>query len=210
MTDFIPGGGAGGGWEFVDRDVFDLDERDAAAVDLDADLAVEGDGGIGLGVVEGGDAVDPRSEPRAFGEDAVVVPISGADGGVDRGFVEGARDDFVATGFVVEFAPPFVASVDLVAGHLGVVGHAEAADLHTAVDETGRGIAGEFKFEAEVEILKRAGRCEEVVVRNFFGGGAAGERAVLHAPPLGVAFPAGEGAAVEEGGRRSAECGGGE
>ena len=200
VTDLVPRGRAGGGREFFERDVFDLDEGDAAGVNLDPDLAVEGDGRIGLGVVERGDAVDPRPEPRAFGENAVVVPISGANGGVDRGFVEGARDDFVAARFVVEFAPPFVTGVDLIAGHFGVVGHAQAADLHSAIDQAGRGVAGEFELQAEIEVLKRARRCEEVVVRDFFGGGAAGERAVLHAPPFRVAFPAGEGAAVEEGG----------
>ena len=70
--------------------------------------------------------------------------------------------------------------------------------MDAAVDQAGVGDAGEFEAEAEIEILERAGGREEVVVRDLLGERAAGEGAVLDAPPGLVAFPAGEGAAVEE------------
>lgn len=44
----FPSRGVGCGWEFFNRDVFDLNQADTAAVHLGADLTVERDVGIDL------------------------------------------------------------------------------------------------------------------------------------------------------------------
>ena len=184
VADLVPRRRAGRGREFVDHDVLELRERRAAAVNLKADVPVERDGRIGLSVIERGDAVEPRTQARAFNADAVLVPIAGAHGRGDGGKLGGCGDDLVAPRFVVEFAPPAVAGVDLIAGHLGGLRHAQAAELHAAVDETDLGVAGEFDFQAKLEILKRARGREKLVLRNLCGGRPAGDGAVLDAPPF--------------------------
>ena len=168
-------------------------------MDLGGDVAVEGDVGVGLGVVDAVDAVDPGLDAGAFGADGVVVPAEDVDGFVEGGllFGGGGPDDFVAAVFVVDFAEPAGAAVDLVAAHGGAV--TKGADLDAGVEHAGFGIAGDFDFEFELEVGVGFLGGDEVVFGDFLGGGTAGDEAVLDAPHFGVEVPAGEGFAIEQG-----------
>jgi hypothetical protein len=168
-------------------------------VNLGADVAVEGDVGIGLGVVDAEDAVDPGLDAGAFGADGVFVPAEGVDDFVEGGLLlrGGGPDDFVAAVFVVDFAEPACAAVDLVAGHGGAV--ADGADLDAGVDEACFGIARALDFEFELEVLEAALGGDEEVFRDLVGGGAAGDDTVFDAPDSGVEVPTGQGFAVKKG-----------
>ena len=135
MPHFIPGRGAGGGREFFNHDRLKLREGGAAAVNLQTDVTIERDHRIGFGVIKRGDAIDPGAQTRAFDADAVVIPIINLHGGHDGGEVGGFGDDSIAPGFVVEFSPPRIARINLVAGHLSGLRHAQAPQLHAAVNK---------------------------------------------------------------------------
>ncbi len=171
---------------------------------LDANFPVLGDVWVGLGVVEAFDAIDPGLNARSFAADAVFDPVFGFDGGDDVFLFGRGGDDLVASGFVVEFAPPTGSGVDLVTAHFGVVRDANASDLDSAVDEPASPADADFEFE--VEVVVRAFGCEEIVMFDVFGQAAAGDESVFHAPELGYAFPLGEGLSVEQ---RRGCCGGG-
>ena len=135
MPHFIPGRGAGGGWKFFNYDRPELREGGAAAVNLQTDVTIERDRWISFGVIEGGDAIDPGAQTWTLDADAVVIPIINLHGCRDGGEVSRFGDDFIATGFVVEFSPPRIARINLVAGHLGGLRHAQAPQLHAAVNK---------------------------------------------------------------------------
>ena len=136
----------------ADRDVLDLDLRLAAAVHLEADLAVERDRRVGLDIVERGHAVDPRPDRRPLGHDSVVVPVVFLDCSSEGLRVLRLADHLVASRFVVELAPPAGAGIDLVAPHLVRIGHAHAADLDPGVHEAAR--AADADLERELEVCK--------------------------------------------------------
>ena len=184
------------GREFFDGDVLHLHERLAAAVDLDAELAPIGDGGVSLGEVRAHDAVKPGGDARTVGADDVFVPVIALDHRAERLHVR-RRQHLVAARLVVKGAPPgWVAIVALVASHLGGIGDALAADLDAAVDEPI--LAGELDLEADDEIGEVGGAGEEVIVGYSLRQRSAGETTILHAPELRVAFPACESFAIEE------------
>ena len=191
----VPRERTGGRRQFFNRDVLSLDHRHATRVDLEADLAVGGDVRRGLDVIQRGHAVDPAADAIPFRKDAILVPLAFLDGGEDRGGILGFGDDLVTTALVVDLAIPALAVVDLIAAHLGAVRHADAADLHAAVDEAR---AREAELHAQVEVLVGPLGREEEVLRNLDRRGTAADLAVLDAPPGGVAFPAREGLAVED------------
>ena len=141
----VPGQRARRGGQLFDRDVLGLDDRHAAGVDLDADLAVGRDVRRGLDVIERRDAVDPAADAVALGEDAIFVPLAFLHGGEDRGRVLRFGDDLVAAALVVDLAIPALAVIYLVAAHLGAVRDAHAAHLDAAVDEAR---AGQTQFDA--------------------------------------------------------------
>ena len=194
----VPGQRTGRRRQFFDRDVLGLDHGHAARMDLEGDPAIGGDVRLGLDVIERRHAVDPAAEAVPLGEDAVFVPLAFLDGGEHGGGVLGVGDDLVAAALVVKLAIPAFAVVHLVAGHLGTVRHAHAAHLHAAVHEAR---AGEAELHAEVEVLIGLLGREEEVLRHLDRGRAAADLAVLDAPPGGVAFPARQGLAIEEGDR---------
>ena len=191
----VPGQRARRGGQLFDRDVLGLDDRHAAGVDLDADLAVGRDVRGGLDVIERRHAVDPAADAVALGEDAILVPLALLHGGEDGGRVLRFGDDLVAAALVVDLAIPALAVIYLVATHLSAVRDAHAADLHAAVDEAR---AGQAQLEAKVEVLIGLLGREEEVLRDLRRKRTAADLAVLDAPPGGVALPAGEGLAIED------------
>ncbi len=72
-------------------------------------------------------------------------------------------DDFVAARLVVELAIPALAVIHLIAAHFRLTRHAEAADLHAAVDEAR---AVEAQFQAQIEIGIGLLRREEFIARH--------------------------------------------
>src|SRR5437868_892347 len=90
-----------------------------------------------------------------------------------------------------------LAGIRLVAAHLMVVRNALRAKLHPGV---GPGpVAEELELHLQLEVAIALRRAEELVAWDYLFQGAAGDGAVLDAPGvLCVAFPAGEGLAVEQ------------
>ena len=185
-------------WQFFDDEVFVADDGGGVAVDLDGDDAGGGDVGFGFGVVDGLDAVEPDLDVLAFSANAVVVPFADGFLGFGEDFGGGLGEDLFAAAFVVEGAVVAFAEVGLIAGDFVVIGDALGAKLDAAVDEAFG--AFELPFEGEFEVAVGFGGGEEVVFFLLGGEGAGNEGAVFDAPDSsGVAFPAGEGFAVEEG-----------
>ena len=175
----------------------DLDGDDAGWLD-DQGFAVLENDSLGFGVVDGLDAVEPDLDAAAFGADAVVVPLADGFLGFGEDFGGGLGEDFFAAAFVVEGTVVAFAEVGLVAGDFVVIGDALGAELDAAVDEAFG--AFELPFEGEFEVAVGFGGGEEIVFFLLGGEGASDEGAVFDAPDsAGVAFPAGEGFAVEEG-----------
>ena len=109
-------------------------------MNLQTDVTIERDRRIGFGVIQGGDAIEPGAQTRTLDADAVVIPIINLHGCRDGGEVSGFGDDFIAAGFVVKFSPPRIACINLVAGHLSGLRHAQAPQLHAAVNKANFGI----------------------------------------------------------------------
>jgi hypothetical protein len=174
------------GWQFLQRDVLELDQELATAVGLHADQSLQRNLRIWLGIIERGHAIDPRADPRAFATDAVVVPIPIPDNGGDRGGIDRFSDDLVSTGFIVDLAPPTDAGVHLVARHLVVVRHPDAADLDARVHESRA--FDQTQLEPQLEVCMAFVVGEKRVLRNDFLQRAAGDHAVLDPPPLFLAF----------------------
>src|SRR5205823_1118029 len=114
----------------LDVDVLELDLHRAARVDLEGDLAVAGDLGVLLLVLDRRDAVDRKPDLVAHRSDDVLVPAVLVEG-VER-LLRGGDERPVAAGLVVERGPVAVAEVGLIAGHL-VAGDADAPELDAAV-----------------------------------------------------------------------------
>ena len=202
--------GVGEGFE---ADVFDMDGVGVAAMELDGEEAFEGSAFfVEVGEFGGDLAVDFVGEVIAFGDDGVFLPLGDVD------FDRGVLGNEPALGFGVEDEGLTVESEDAAAfflvGHAGVLdggvdvalvaGDGVRADLGEkagAVLDAGVVVAGDADGGAEFEVFDGAGAPdEEGVVRHGVGCGiVAGDGAVGDGPEFGVAFPAGEVFAVEEG-----------
>ena len=176
------------------------------AVDLQANQAIRiVDTRIGLGVIQGGLAVEEDRDPRTFGPDFILVPFAlllefgdlrvGLDAiGTDTGTRAG--QELLTTGFIVEGTSVPLTNVSLVADHLvGRVGRAQAAELDARVHEPFG--TDELILERQAEVIKGA------LGRQEFVAGVSGHRtthdlAVLDPPDLRVPFPSRERLAIEQ------------
>ena len=176
-------------------------------MDLQADEAIGVvDRRIGLAVGQRLLAIKTDDDERTHGLDLVLIPFSLLlEGGDFRLFLDadatvaGARagEELLATGFVVERAGMAIADIGLIADHLvGRIGRALAAELHAGVNEAFG--SGQLILERQAEVVKGALGREELVARIALHG-AAHDLAVLDAPDLGVALPARQRLAVEQG-----------
>ena len=198
-------GGARRRRQLLDHHVLGLHGGHPARMELDADAPVLRHAGLLLDVVLGLHAVDPGADAGTLGADAVLVPVALPDRGLERGRVEHVRDDAVAPALVVELAVPARTVVALVAGHLRAAGHADAADLDSAVHESG---AVQPDLQRELEVLVGLLGGQEEVARHLLAVAAAADLARFDAPPGDVPLPAGEAAAVEDGDRGGGTDGG--
>ena len=83
---------------------------------LDAKQAEAGNDALGLVVIHGLNAVQPKRDARSVGADDILVPVIAMQIRFKRGHV-GGDEHAIAAGFVVERAPPGrVAEIALVAG----------------------------------------------------------------------------------------------
>ena len=170
-------------------------------MDLDADFPRLHDLFIRLGVVHALHAIDPRLDAPPVGADDVFVPVVALDDRVERLHVR-LGHQFVATRFVVDRAVPArLAVVALVAGHLGIIRHALAADLEAAVHEAR---ARELDFETHDEVPVVLHAREKFVLLHLLGERAAANLALLRPPQFRIALPARERLAVKE--RRGFSC----
>src|SRR6185503_14819121 len=103
--------------EFLDGQVAERDLGLAVAVDLEPDEAVLLEGFVGLGVVDGLDAVDRQPDALSLAPDLVRIPFAGLLGLLDE-FGIGLGERLVAPRLVVEGAGHARADVGLVPAHL--------------------------------------------------------------------------------------------
>ena len=104
----------------------------------------------------------------------------------------------VAARLVVEGTPIALAHVGLVAAHFVVLGDALRPKLHARVGPLA--VAEELELDLQLEVAVGLRRAKELVARDGRLERAADDGPVLDTPSLlGVAVPAGEGLAVEEG-----------
>ena len=102
---------------------------------------------------------------RALAYDTVVIPIPVLGDFLQGLRVDGFGDDFITTGFVVNFSPPANSSIDLVSLHLGIIRKPDAPNLNPGVHEAASlgELDVEFQFEVLVAFLCR----EKGVVRDL-------------------------------------------
>src|ERR1039457_5591521 len=193
---------------------FDLHGR--ALVKLDADEAGGvAPGGIVVDQHAGDTAVEQLDDGVAAGDEVKIVPILALDQLLQLLAIAHRADErgFFALADIGELAAHgekpapalFVdlAGVLLLAIHVGLValhgeldiGEFDAANLDAAIE------AGEFELELQFEIRRTAAAPDEEGVLDGLpvGGGLSDDGAVFHAPEMRIAFPAGEGFAVDDG-----------
>ena len=122
------------GRQFLDYQIFELYEQFSTAMGLQPDHAIDGNARIGLGIIECGHTIDPRTNAATFAHNAVVIPVPIVR--FESGGIDWLADDFVAPRFIIKLAPPVLASIDLVAAHFRIVRHTRAADLHARIHES--------------------------------------------------------------------------
>ena len=164
-------------------------------MNLDGDDAGFIDARIGLGVVDGLNAVDPLCDLLAVSFDFVFVPVVTLQDFVDLSDIR-LGEDFVAARLIIEATPPFgIAHVGLVTADFVVIWNSFGAKLNAGVGS----FTDEFEFQGEDEIGVVARGAEEFVARDFFLHGAADNGAILDAEGfIGIPFPAFEGFAIEK------------
>src|ERR1019366_1394985 len=172
-------------------------------------------GGIVVDQHAGDTAVEQLDDGVAAGDEVEVIPVLAFDQILQlRAIADGADDcGFLALADIAELAAHgekaapalFVdlAGVLLLAIHVGLValhgefdiGEFDAAKLDAAVE------AGEFELELQFEIRRTAAAPDEEGILDGLpvGGRLPADGAVFHAPEMRIAFPAGEGFAVEDG-----------
>ena len=209
-------------FEFVERDVLELDFHGGAGVHLEADEAAFGVA-FGAGEMAHLHAVDVSFDHGAAADDAVVVPVvflvaleqlGGGAEWLDVAFAVGAEGDVFATAgdeavfVVIDEADEFA-----VAAHVGLVavGVPVGAGFGAYLD-AGIAFLAELEFGGELEVFGLAASPDEVVaiLAGFFRGALRCEGAVFDVPPAGRAVPAGEVFAVEECAGFGEGAGGGE
>jgi hypothetical protein len=219
--DLLGGGGELGGGEGNERgvgedfeaDVFDVDGVGVSAVELDGEQAFEGAAFfVEVGELGADLAVDLVDEVITAGDDGVILPMRDVhfDGGVlgdEPALAIGIEDH----GLTVEAED---AATFLLVGHGGVLDGGVDVALITgdgpgayfgqwagAVLDAGIVVADDADGGAEFEVFDGAGAPDEegVVLGTFGAGAGADDGAVLDLPELGIAVPAGEVLAVEQG-----------
>ena len=197
-------------------DVFELNDGGRAAVELEAEDALEFAAARVVVDDFGGDAaIDAEGDFVADANEMVFVPVfefepggvggfADARGGAVAVFVEGgafaAESEVVAAVFVVEANEPGCLEivVDLVAADV-VIRKEAGAKLEAAVDGA---FAVKTRFEFEFEVSEFAAGEDQILigVAGAVFGDAAGDGAVFDGPVGGLGnLPAVEGAAVEDG-----------
>ena len=159
----------------------------------------------------------------ALGDDLVFVPIGGFDRGLDgialadfaghfdfaivldEDLLPALGEDAAAFFLIEDAAVGFAAlEVGLIAGDDGILGLDDFAAILDAGVAEARALAigiGDLEFAGEFEIGDFTVLPDEegVFLDGLVLGGVAGEGAVFDAPEFGLAFPAAEVFAVEEG-----------
>src|SRR5690606_1004654 len=124
-------------------------------------------------------AVDVGADMAAVGDDFVIVPFAFLDVRFAR-FLPQQRSAVL----FVQLAPPALANVGLIAADFAL-GQAFAAELNAAVFLIRR----QFYFQGQAEVVRHHVTAQEFVA--FQPLAAANDFAILDAPQIGIAVPAG-------------------
>lgn len=138
------------------------DFKGSPAVGLERNEARQRDLGILLGIITGQNLIDPKTDSRSFGANAIIIPPF-----LDRRsglLAHPISDDLAPTRFVVKLPPPSRSDISLVSNHLVMILDSFAPNLNSGI----RILPGDFDLKGELEIAIALGRGNEGIVGNLF------------------------------------------